>query len=175
MCLSDIPKKGYVLCVIAKTISGNPQIYPLFWWGVWPSFSPSLNRYTPLPFLDYAFIIIRFMLGRIWIQMRARFMISIIMFTTLIYTQSKKKYLIYILMVKSLHILYILVHIIQHCRIADEIVWKIKRKHILIGPELLAVDMSFFLVVQLKSVYQIGIRSKFGKNLCGRGRRKGMG
>jgi len=143
---SDVPfgytEKGYyLLCVIAKTISGNPQIYLFLIGALSMAFLfPSLDRYTPLPFLGLCIYIARFMLGRDMNQMRAGLAISIIMFAT-IYA-IKRKYLIYILMVIVAYFIHTSALIALPLLLIDRL--KIKRKHILIGLGVAFVIAGFF-------------------------------
>jgi hypothetical protein len=143
---SDVPfgytEKGYyLLCVIAKTISSNPQIYLLFIGALSMAFLfPCLDKYTPLPFLGLSIYVARFMIGRDMNQMRGGLAISIIMLAT-VYAV-KKKYLKYILVIFAAYFIHTSALVALPILLLDRI--KIKKKHIIGGLFLAFIIAGFF-------------------------------
>ena len=143
---SDTPlgytEKGYyLLCVIAKTIFNNPQIYLFFIGALSMAFLfPSLDKYTPMPFLGLSIYIARFMLGRDMNQMRAGLAISVIMFATMYAV--KRKYIKYILFIITAYFIHTSALIALPILLLDRL--NIKKKHIIIGLVLAFIIAGFF-------------------------------
>ncbi len=107
---SDTPfgyaEKGYyLLCVIAKTISSDPQFYLYFIGAISMFFIfKSLWKYSPLPVLGLFIYVARFMMGRDMNQMRAGVAIGIVIIATIYCTEQKFwKYLLAIIIAYFIH------------------------------------------------------------------------
>lgn len=95
----------YLLCVIAKTISSNPQFYLYFIGAISMFFIfKSLWKYSPLPVLGLFIYVARFMMGRDMNQMRGGVAIGIVILATVYCTEQKFwKYLFTIIVAYFIH------------------------------------------------------------------------
>ena len=95
----------YLLCVIAKTISSNPQFYLYFIGAISMFFIfKSLWKYSPLPVLGLFIYVARFMMGRDMNQMRGGVAIGIVILATVYCTEQKFwKYLFAIIVAYFIH------------------------------------------------------------------------